>query len=514
MKKNVLVIGDSQTDSIERLRQHLEELYDINLYVRTRSGATLLDIGQALNKIYRRERVRFDFIYIFGLTCFMWSKEKIHEIDAHFNFITWNPACNLSLMPATIDAIVHEAQAHYKEVKVFLMIPPIRDIATLNEQHLKVQKRKDLLDAVRQHPLLSRQALSEKARLLYQESLHLMDRKCYWKGKRTFSLASVFDNYYQDEVNPHEEFFSGLTDRLLASDMTYDGLHYTEPFVKLLFEMLSPYWSSTSAQRPARVSSPETESVSSPPATRDRLEFTSESRRALKFSPITAPTPSSSSPTFSSKAVDAPEQSSRPQAQAPSVSSSPRAKGNVKSRLYDSRVYVNPSYAHLQPTIGSTLQLTQLSSHEASDARQSERSDEQRRGHKRSYSEASTSRNAPHSSKKRSKAGLRYQTARNATRSQLRKEANKLSKKEKRQRANTSTSTATTTTTVTPTTSTTTMVSTPSTSAAPFSGIEAVCAEAGLAVARYSRMAQRQNVSIERALEIFISVYQQFHRNA
>ena len=187
-----------------------------------------------------------------------------------------------------MDAITRIAVRHNPAVKVFLVIPSMKDISSFNEAFLKRQGRSDLVPSLEKHPQLKRAFLNLKAREMFGQTVDLQSTNLIWFKKRIFSMKTVFDRYYNDknQPNPHHKFWMGGSDRLDALDLCYDGLHYTEAVFEKMFAILSQTNFQKRTQDPIPATTPipttttttsviveEVESVPGPSGIQGRLEY-------------------------------------------------------------------------------------------------------------------------------------------------------------------------------------------------------------------------------------------------
>ena len=296
--ERILVIGTSEVRVLENLIEQLQRIYDINLFVLCYPGATLLTIGQHLTR-FLKSHGAMDQIYIFGLTCSIWKKMPLNSEEKPIQAITWDPVCNLSYVPIQMDAITRIAARYNPAVRVYLVIPIMKDIATFNDTFLKRKGRSDLIPLLEQHPQFKRDFLNIKAREMFGKTVEIQGNNQPWFQKRTFSMKAVFDRYYnrKGQSNPHHKFWMGGSDRLGAEDLCYDGLHYTETTFKEMFAFLSltNFQQRTQDPRPATNPIPttttttsviveEVESVPGPSSIQGRLEYRPSQPAALPSS--------------------------------------------------------------------------------------------------------------------------------------------------------------------------------------------------------------------------------------
>jgi len=238
--KNILFLGTSEVGMLENMKEQMRQIYNVNLFIACHPGATLLDLGQYLTN-FLKSNEPLDQIYIFALTCSIWKKMSLTTEDQSIKVITWNPTCNLSFVPVQMDAISRIAARRNPAVKVYLVIPTMKDIATFNETFLHRKGRSDLIPLLEQQPQFQRSFLNIKAREVFGKTVELQNTNLTWFKKQTFSMKTVFDRYYngKNQANPHHKFWMGASDKLDALDLCYDGLHYTKTAFMEMFAMLS-----------------------------------------------------------------------------------------------------------------------------------------------------------------------------------------------------------------------------------------------------------------------------------
>jgi hypothetical protein len=238
--QRILFLGDSEVGVLDRMKERLSHSYNVDLIISCNPGAKILTLGQHLTRLLKTNGP-VDQIFVFGLTCSIWKKISLTPEDDSLQVITWNSACNLSFIPVQMDAITRVAAKFNPAVRVYLVLPTMKDISTFNEAFLKRQGRSDLIPSLEQHPHLKRAFLNLKAREMFGKTVEIQSNNQHWFKKQIFSMKTVFDNYYnkKDQGNPHHQFWMGRSDRLNAQDLCYDGLHYTEAAFDEMFAILS-----------------------------------------------------------------------------------------------------------------------------------------------------------------------------------------------------------------------------------------------------------------------------------
>ncbi|KAL7632772.1 UNVERIFIED_CONTAM: hypothetical protein RMT77_016896 [Armadillidium vulgare] len=238
--KRLLFIGTSEVATLDRMKEQLQQIYEVELFVSLHPGVNLLTLGRHL-ATFLKSNGPVDQIYIFGLTCSIWKKVSLTIDKESVNVLTWDSACNLSFVPIQMNAIVSLAVRSNPAVKVYLVIPTMKDIASFNEAYLKRQGWDDLIPSLEEHPHFQRAFLNKKAQEMFEQTVELQGNNLPWVQKRTFSMKTVFDRYYNNKCqgNPHHRFWMGESDRLDALDLSYDGLHYTATAFEEMFAFLS-----------------------------------------------------------------------------------------------------------------------------------------------------------------------------------------------------------------------------------------------------------------------------------
>ncbi|KAL7631710.1 UNVERIFIED_CONTAM: hypothetical protein RMT77_017986 [Armadillidium vulgare] len=294
--QKVLFLGDSEVGILDRMREQLRQCYNVDLYISCNPSAKILTLGQHLTH-FQKTNGPVDQIYIFGLTCSIWKKISLTPEDGSPQVITWNSASNLSFVPVQMDAITRVAAKFNPTVRVYLVIPTMKDIASFNEAFLNRQGRSDLIPSLEQQPHLQRAFLNLKAREMFGKTVELQGTNQPWFRKQTFSMKSVFDSYYnkKDQGNPHHQFWMGRSDRLNALDLCNDGLHYTEAAFDEMFAILSltNFKRRTQDYRPAATTTTpttttttsviveEVESVPGPSGIQRRIEYRHSQPRTI-----------------------------------------------------------------------------------------------------------------------------------------------------------------------------------------------------------------------------------------
>ncbi|KAL7631850.1 UNVERIFIED_CONTAM: hypothetical protein RMT77_017837 [Armadillidium vulgare] len=218
--KNILFLETSEVGMLESVKEQMRQMHNINLFISCHPGATLLDLGQYLTN-FLKSNGPLDQIYIFALTCSIWKKMFLTTEDKYIEVITWNPTCNLSYVPVQMDAISRIAACRNHAVKIYLVIPTMKDIATFNETFLRRKGRSDLIPLLEQPPQFQRSFLNIKAREVFGKTVELQNTNLTWFKKQTFSMKTVIDRYYntKNQANPHHKFWMGASDRLDALDL-------------------------------------------------------------------------------------------------------------------------------------------------------------------------------------------------------------------------------------------------------------------------------------------------------
>lgn len=268
MPKTILLLGDSEVAPIRGLKDELEELYDVRISWEYRPGRGIIDGAPMVTHTLRNNK-DIDIIFLFGLTCFIWRKQVVTLSGTKYDMITINPGTNFTIFPAFMDSIHKMASIVNPKVKIYLVIPSIKDICTYNANRLIESKAGHLIPELENIREFSRAYLTEQARKVYVDSEGFLSNRLWWANKNTLAAHVVFNHYYYEaqpdltyQEFPHHLFLDGRVDKLTASELCYDGLHYTPEFFRVMFEYLSPL----RITRRTTVPTPTTMRVSPPPS--------------------------------------------------------------------------------------------------------------------------------------------------------------------------------------------------------------------------------------------------------
>ena len=239
MKNKILLFGNSELSSLTGIKRELETLNNIDIYLNFRPGRSftqsLYQFSVAIQKL-----PPMDFIFIFGLSCSFWKKCTVTPQHQNLKAITFNDAFDLASIPPIMKKLHKVAIKKSPNVKIFLVLPSIKDIFTFNLHQFAKDNLTRFNSFLYDSPIFNQSYLNTKSRLVYNRSKDLMTSKYWWPGKHTFDIHAAFHLYYSERLpsgtdGPHYLFLHDKTNVLGAWDMLYDGLHYTQQAFRVMF---------------------------------------------------------------------------------------------------------------------------------------------------------------------------------------------------------------------------------------------------------------------------------------
>ena len=143
---NVLIVGYSEAIGFEDIVHRIKNQFLINLEIEGKRGTSLINV-QPLIKGKMSELT--DIVIITGLTCMSWKKVPFKDDDPNSPYlITFDETYNNHDVVSCMEDLVGECIQKNSDVKVYLLIPTVKDIFKFNRKLLTKQKANSFLEEV------------------------------------------------------------------------------------------------------------------------------------------------------------------------------------------------------------------------------------------------------------------------------------------------------------------------------------------------------------------------------
>ena len=241
-RRKFLFLGDSEVTTLMAIVPELQRRWNAAIRVQGYPGKDLTALGRHITHELKMGH-GFDYIFLFGLTCHVWTKVNLFPDGQGPQVISNRPSANLSLLPAFLDATSRVVSKLSPGAVLYLVVPSAKDIYSFNVNYLTKKGLEHLIPDLDTHPLLNRSYLATKARAIQLDmESRLINPNIWWKNKHIISMNDVFDFHWRankvPEPFPTSVYLNGQTDILEAWDLLYDGLHYTPDCFKAFWQFI------------------------------------------------------------------------------------------------------------------------------------------------------------------------------------------------------------------------------------------------------------------------------------
>ena len=239
---NILILGDSEAKQFGDAKQRLQNQFLFNIKIDYKRGTSLLD---TLPMIHRSMDELTDIVIVTGLTCFSWKKIPFNEEEPNSLFlITHNEDYSNHNVAQYMEELVQACQQKNTDVKVYLLIPTIKDIFKFNKKYLYKQRATHKQKEIERTYKFSLAYLSNKAREIFHQHRDLVHNEEFnWTNRLCMKMTPVVINLQAKQSRianldkndtPMGKYITGLTNTL-DSDIVPDGIHCTSDAILQLF---------------------------------------------------------------------------------------------------------------------------------------------------------------------------------------------------------------------------------------------------------------------------------------
>src|SRR5678815_2988571 len=191
--RTLLAVGASELELLRREKKLLRDQFNLHVRVDYGSGRTIHDCPPYIETLMKPD---VDFILIWALTPLAWQKKSISNGDK--STTVFEPVVNFTVegVPNIMDQITKYAKKKNPRVKVYLMIPPVKDMYVFNQKRITKAWGPAFADHLKDDDSMSPRLMREHSirSLIRFEDLAYFRYK--WTDKTTLRGSEVFNYYY------------------------------------------------------------------------------------------------------------------------------------------------------------------------------------------------------------------------------------------------------------------------------------------------------------------------------
>ncbi|KAL7635365.1 UNVERIFIED_CONTAM: hypothetical protein RMT77_014432 [Armadillidium vulgare] len=235
---NLLIVGSSEARMFLDGKEHLREVYNVNIQVEFRPGVVL---DECLAQIKKKMKPNTHVIIIWALTPYGWKREYIRAKGKR-EISVFRPALHVSLdpIPRLMNHIMRYVYSVNSSCEVYLSIPAVKDMYKFNQNRLIKNWGIEYKNCLENNHKLGMEPMQHHSIQMYHMFQYLWRNEYHWEDKKLIYGNGAFNLYTKHLAHrstqplafvPHKAFLR-KEHPSLDSDLLPDGLHGNQKFLK------------------------------------------------------------------------------------------------------------------------------------------------------------------------------------------------------------------------------------------------------------------------------------------